>query len=204
VGDKMNWLFCPFRLTARTVALTLLALLISMSTAARADTVLGLVGVEPGTPIVGEEDIVIYNNTGLVSGCSTPSGTPICTPVTFADTELTINGSIHLLLGDIAPGYVETDLDAGGVFAAGSITSLSLTTTLSTSVLTNDMGVTVTVDPDVAIASVPTGGSLFLISVASEPVSVPEPFLTPLLVILCVLPMLCKSRQRIRNSVQAS
>src|SRR5580704_8010824 len=86
--------------------------------------VLGFIGTESGVPITGQEDVVIYNLTGPAWGCSTPAGTPICTPVTFDNVVLTVDGRT-LNLGNIAPGSAETYAVPGGTFADGTIDSLS-------------------------------------------------------------------------------
>ena len=53
--------------------------------------------------------------------------------------SVTVNGT-PLDLGNIGPGIFETDMVPGGVFANGSITTLSFSATLSTTALTDDLG----------------------------------------------------------------
>jgi hypothetical protein len=139
-----------------------------------ASIVLGLIGTESGVPITGEEDVVIYNVTGPAFGCSTSAGTPICTPVTFDNAVVTVNG-IALDLGDIGPGVTETYPLPGGVFVDGSITSLSFSATLSATALTDDLGNHYNVSSSFSLADIPTDGSLPTIAAPLSITSVPEP-----------------------------
>jgi hypothetical protein len=139
-----------------------------------ASVVLGLIGTESGVPITGEEDVVIYNVTGPLFGCSTSSGTPICTAVTFDNAVVTVNG-IALDLGDIGPGVTETYPLPGGVFADGSISSLSFSATLSTTALTDDLGNHYNVSSSFALTGIATDGSLPTIAAPLSITSVPEP-----------------------------
>ena len=139
-----------------------------------ASVVLGLIGTEPGIPSPAGEDVVIYNVTGPIFGCSTAAGTPICTAVTFDNAVLTINGT-PLSLGNIGPGYIETDTLPGGVFANGSITSLSFSATLSTTALTDDLGNNYNVSSLFSLTGIPTDGSLPTIAAPLALTSVPEP-----------------------------
>ena len=60
-----------------------------------ASVVLGQIGIESDVPITGEEDVIIYNVTGPIFGCSTAAGRPICTAVTFDNSVLTVNGIVQ-------------------------------------------------------------------------------------------------------------
>jgi hypothetical protein len=139
-----------------------------------ASVVLGLIGTESGVPITGEEDVVIYNVTGPIFGCSTSAGTPICTAVTFDNAVATINGTA-LDLGNIGPGVTETYTLPDGVFVDGSITSLSFSATLSTTALTDDLGNHYSVSSSFSLTDVPTDGSLPTIGAPPALTSVPEP-----------------------------
>jgi len=146
---------------------------------------LGFIGTESGVPVNGEEDVVIYNLTGPVWGCSTAAGTPICTAVTFDNVILTVNGTA-LSVGDVAPGTSETFGLPDGIFADGSITSLSLSATLSTELLTDDLGNTYQVLPGLALTGLATDGSLPAIPAALALTSVPEPANHGLLLLVCL------------------
>jgi len=138
-----------------------------------ASVVLGLIGTESGVPGSGLEDVAIYNLTGPLWGCSTPAGTPVCTATTFENVQLTINGST-LNLGNIDPGVTETYTIPGGTFVDGTINSLSFSATLSSTVLTDDLGNTLNVDSSLLLTGIPTDGSLPSIEAALAS-SVPEP-----------------------------
>jgi hypothetical protein len=149
----------------------------------RADLVLGAIGIEPDTPIAGEEDIVIFDLTGPTDGCSTPGGTPVCTAVSFDNLVLTINGTTQLSVGNVDPGITETYPLAGGVFVDGSITSLAFSADLSTTVLTDDLANTYHVDSPILLSGLPTDGTLADIDATlASTVPTPEPDLLPLLV----------------------
>ena len=137
----------------------------------------GFVGTEPGTPIGGEEDLVVYNSTGTTFGCSSAAGTPVCTAVTFDNVVLTVNNTVSIHLGDIAPGVKETDALPGGVFVSGSITSLTFSATLSSNQLTQDSKATSLVDPAIMISGLAVNGNLNTISATT--VSSPEPATLP-------------------------
>jgi hypothetical protein len=139
-----------------------------------ASVVLGLIGTESGVPINGEEDVVVYNVTGPIFGCSTSAGTPICTAVTFDNAVVTINGT-PLDLGNIGPGVTETYTLPGGVFADGSITSLSFSATLSNTALTDDLGNDYNVSSSFTLTGIATDGSLPTIVDPLALTSVPEP-----------------------------
>jgi hypothetical protein len=151
-----------------------------------ASVVLGFVGTESGVPITGEEDVVIYNVTGPSFGCSTSAGTPICTAVTFDNAIVTVNG-IALNLGDIGPGVTETFAFPGGVFADGSISSLSFSATLSNTDLTDDLGDKYNVNSSFSLTAIPTDGSLPTIAAPLSITSLPEPSALPLLLGLCLV-----------------
>jgi hypothetical protein len=153
---------------------------------ARADVFLGAIGIEPDTPITGEEDIVIYDLTGPSFGCSTLDGTPICTPVTLDDVVLTINGT-PLDLGDVGPGETETYPLLGGVFPDGAITSLSLSADLSATTLIDDLANTYHVDSSISLTGLPTDGSLAYIEGTPVTTATPEPNTLPALVPLFFL-----------------
>jgi len=146
-----------------------------------ASVVLGLIGTESGVPITGEEDVVIYNVTGPIFGCSTSAGTPICTAVTFDNAVVTVNGTA-LDLGNIGPGVTETYTLPGGVFVDGSITSLSFSATLSTTALTDDLSNNYNVSSSFTLTGIPTDGSLPTIAAPLALTSVPEPSSLALLV----------------------
>jgi hypothetical protein len=146
-----------------------------------ASVVLGLIGTESGVPITGEEDVVIYNVTGPIFGCSTSAGTPICTAVTFDNAVVTVNGTT-LDLGNIGPGVTETYTLPGGVFVDGSITSLSFSATLSTTALTDDLGNHYNVSSSFTLTGIPTDGSLPTIAAPPALTSVPEPSSLALLI----------------------
>jgi hypothetical protein len=139
-----------------------------------ASVVLGFVGTESGVPINGEEDVVVYNVTGPIFGCSTAAATPICTAVTFDNAVVTVNG-IALNLGNIGPGVTETFALPGGVFADGSISSLAFSATLSTTDLTDDFGNKYSVNSSFSLTGIPTDGSLPTIAAPLAVTSVPEP-----------------------------
>jgi hypothetical protein len=148
-----------------------------------ASVVLAEIGTESGVPIIGEEDVVIYNVTGPIFGCSTSAGTPICTAVTFDNAVVTVNGT-PLNLGDIGPGVTETYTLPGGVFADGSITSLSFSATLSTTSLTDDLGNNYNVSSLFSLTGIATDGSLPTLAAPLALTSVPEPSSLALLVAL--------------------
>jgi hypothetical protein len=150
-----------------------------------ASVVLGSVGTESGVPFAGEEDVVIFNFTGPTWGCSTGAGTPICTAVTFDNVVLTVDGT-PLNLGNIGPGVTETYTLPGGIFIDGSISSLSLSATLSTTALTDDLGDTFHVGSSLVLTSLPTDGSLPTIAAPPALLSVPEPSSLALLMGLCL------------------
>jgi hypothetical protein len=156
---------------------------VAFGLSAHASVLLGLVGIEPDVPIPGEEDVVIYNLTGPTFGCSTGNGTPICTAVTFDNVILTINGG-PLDVGDVGPGSSDTFALAGGTFNDGSITSLSLSATLSTTFLSDDLGNHYNVSLELFLNGIATDGSLPEIAAAPALTGVPEP--SPL-VFLCGL-----------------
>jgi hypothetical protein len=167
---------------------------------AQADTVVGLVGTEPGTPIAGEEDVIVYDNTGSIFGCSTPNGTPIWTPVIFDDVVLTINGSIPLDLGNIDPGFAETATYPDGVFIDGSIKSLSLTFSLSTTDVTTDLNQTYDLAPSVSLSGLPVNGSIALIEASPNIVVTPEPDPLPVfLVVQIVFVFAALSKTRVKG-----
>jgi hypothetical protein len=143
-----------------------------------AATLLGLVGTESGVPILGQEDIVVYNFTGPSQGCSTVGGTPICTSVTFKNVVLSITaGSTFTVnLGDIAPGMTESYAFPNGVFADGSITDLGLTATLSDTALTDDLGNVINVAASISLTHLPVDGSFAEIDATLvNPNAAPEP-----------------------------
>ncbi len=179
--------------------LTLLCLgvFVSAVTAHASSIPLGLIGTEPGTPIAGEEDVIVYNNTGPVFGCSSSAGSPICTPVIFDDVVLTINGAIQLELGNIGPGFAETATYSGGVFIDGSIKSLSLTTSLSTTNLVTDLHSTYEVDSAISLSGIPTDGSLDLIS--ARQLNTPEPSTLPVLLPIHILLCLALLTKRVKQ-----
>jgi hypothetical protein len=150
-----------------------------------ASVVLGQIGIESDVPITGEEDVVIYNVTGPIFGCSTAADTPICTAVTFDNAVLTVNG-IALDLGDIGPGFMETYTVPDGVFLDGSISSLSFSATLSTTALTDDLGIHYNVSSAFSLINIPTDGSLPDIAAPLALTSIPEPSSLALLVGLCL------------------
>ena len=142
---------------------------------------LGFIGTDSGVPNAGNEDVVIYNLTGPVWGCSSPSGIPVCTPVTFENVVLTINGS-PLSLADIAPGVSETYTVPGGTFVDGTINSLSFNATIAPTVLTDDLGNLLSADSFISLTGLPTDGSLA--SITDDVTSIPEPSSSALLGIL--------------------
>jgi hypothetical protein len=146
--------------------------------AARGGVLVGLVGTSSGDPIAGEESITIYNSTGAF-GCSTSGGTPICTPATFDNVVLTVNGTIHLDLGNIAPGLADSSTYASGAFVDGSIDSLSLTLSLSTTTLVDDLHGTHLVASAINLSGLPVNGSLAPIDASAAVVTLPEPGTLP-------------------------
>lgn len=155
-----------------------------------ASVYLGSIATESGVPISGQEDIVVFNFTGPSQGCSTPSGTPICTAVTFDNVTLTINGTDTLDLGDVAPGMTESYTFPSGIYPDGAITSLSFAATLSTTTLIDDLSNNYAVDPGILEGDLPVDGSFadIVANPASAP-AVPEPaFYVPgaFLVALCL------------------
>jgi hypothetical protein len=150
-----------------------------------ASVVLGFIGTESGVPVAGEEDVVIYNLTGPVWGCSTSAGTPVCTAVTFDNVVLTVDG-IALNLGNIGPGFIETYTVPGGTFADGTIDSLALSATLSNTVLMDDLGNTVDVASSILLTGIATDGSLQDIAAQLASSSIPEPSSMALLLGLCI------------------
>lgn len=168
---------------------------------ARADVFLGALGIEPDTPISGEEDIVIYNLTGPLFGCSTPDGTPICTPVSFDDVVLTINGSTLLDVGDVGPGETETYSLPGGVFVDGGITSLSLTADLSTTSLVDDLSNSYNVNSSFSLSGLPTDGTLANINgTPAITAATPEPRTLPVLALLFVIGLSLLRIGRVKNA----
>ncbi len=146
---------------------------------------LGSVGTESGVPIAGQEDVVIFNMTGPSQGCSTALGTPICTAVTFDNVTLTVNGTDTLNLGDIAPGMTETYTFSNGTFVDGSIMSLALAVTLSTTSLSDDLGNTYTVDAGISLSGLPVDGTYADIAASlAQMTNVPEPAYAP---VMCFL-----------------
>jgi len=168
---------------------------------AHGSILVGFVGANPGDPIAGEEDLTVYNATGPAFGCSTPSGTPVCTAVTFDNVVLTVNGTIQLHLGDIGPGVTETSSYASGVFVDGSIDSLSLTFSLSTTSLVTDLHNTYNVASVISLASLPVDGSLAPIDASPALVSAPEPGMFPFLLCIGVLLFLALLKGRGKRSV---
>jgi hypothetical protein len=152
---------------------TLLHALALFALPVHASVVLGSIGIEPDTPVTGVEDVVIFNLTGPLWGCSTANNAPICTAITFENVVLTVNGTA-LDLSDIAPGITETYLLPGGEFPDGSVTSLSLSATLSNTVLTDDLGSTYDVSPSLLLTGIATDGSLPTIAAPLALTSVPE------------------------------
>jgi hypothetical protein len=152
---------------------------------AHAAVLLGLVGIEQDVPIAGQEDVVIYNLTGPTFGCSTGNGTPICTAVTFDNVILTVNGGV-LDVGDVGPGSSETFTLPGGTFSDGWITSLSLSATLSTTFLSDDLGNDYNVRPELFLNGIATDGSLPEIGAAPALTGIPEPSALVFLCGLCV------------------
>jgi hypothetical protein len=146
-----------------------------------ASVLIGFIGTDPGVPLPGKEDVIIYNLTGPLWGCSSPSGIPICTPVTFQNVVLTINGTM-LKLADIGPGLAETSQVAGGIFVNGSILSLSFAATLAPAVLIDDLGHSLNVVSSISQSGLPLDGSLA--GIAADVTSVPEPSFIPLLSVL--------------------
>lgn len=167
--------------------------------AASGSVLVGFVGVEPDTPIAGEEDLIVYNDTGATFGCSTPSGTPICTTVTFNNVVLTINGTTNLTLGEIAPGAEETYTLPSGVFIDGSITSVSLSISLSNTTLISDLNTVFTVDPAISLTGVPVDGSLAQIDAT---VVTPEPNTLVLLLAAGLLLWFAYIRKRLRPQIR--
>jgi hypothetical protein len=94
---------------------------------------------------------------------------------------VTVNG-ISLDLGNIGPGVTETYTLPGGVFADGSITSLSFSATLSTTALTDDLGNNYNVSPSFSLTGIATDGSLPTIAAPLALTSVPEPSSLALLI----------------------
>jgi hypothetical protein len=152
-----------------------------------AAVLLGLVGTESDVPVAGEEDVIIYNLTGPIFGCSTSVGTPICTAVTFDNVVLTVDGK-PLDLGDIGPGVTETYTFPDGVFVDGSITSLSLSATLSVTTLYDDHGGQYNVSSSFFLNNIATDGSLpVIVAPPAVPSSIPEPSSLALLTGLCLV-----------------
>jgi len=149
-----------------------------------ASVVLGHVGIETDVPGTGEEDVVVYNVTGPIFGCSTAATFPICTAVTFDNAVLTVNGT-QLDLGDIGPGITETYTVPDGVFLDGFITSLSFSATLSTTALTDGLGNHYNVSSTFSLTDIPTDGSLPAIAAPLALTSIPEPSSLVLLLGMC-------------------
>jgi hypothetical protein len=166
----------------------------------RADVFLGAIGTEPDTPISGEEDIVIYNLTGPLFGCSTPDGTPVCTPVTFDDVVLTINGTTLLDVGDVGPGVTETYPLPGGVFVDGGITSLSLSADLSTTSLVDDLSNSYNVNSSISLSGLPTDGTFANINGTPATATTPEPRTLPVLALLFVIGLTLLKIGRVKNA----
>jgi hypothetical protein len=98
--------------------------------------------------------------------------------VTFQNVVLSVTAgsTFSVDLGDIAPGMIESYSFANGVFADGSITGFSLTATLSDTVLTDDFGNVITVDPNLFWGNLPVDGSFAEIDATLvNPNAAPEP-----------------------------
>lgn len=147
---------------------------------------LGAVATESGVPITGQEDIVIFNFTGPVQGCSTAGGTPICTAVIFDNVTLTVNGTDTLNLGNIGPGSTETYTLSGGTYGDGLVTSLKLAATLSTTSLTDDLGNTFSVDANILLDGLPVDGTYAAIAASPASTTIPEPAYMPMVSLLAL------------------
>lgn len=172
---------------------------------------LGSIGTEIGVPIEGQEDIVIYSLTGPVYGCSTPNGTPVCTPVTFDNATLTVNtanGITPLSLGNLVPGVTETYNLPDGTFTSGSITSLAFAATLSLTTLQEDIGPPVSVDPSISLENIPVDGTLAGIEATAEVAATPEPSfslsLALFVFVLCFAHFWRRSANRLSKQVRKS
>lgn len=169
---------------------------------AHGSILVGFVGTNPGDPIAGEEDLTVYNATGPAFGCSTSSGTPVCTPVTFDNVVLTVNGTIQLHLGDIGPGSTETSAYPSGVFIDGSIKSLSLTFSLSTTNLVSDLHDIYNVASVISLSGLPVDGSLASIDASPALVNVPEPGMFPFLLFVHISLFAALLKGRVKRSVR--
>lgn len=161
----------------------------------------GSIGVELGVPSSGQDDIAIFNATGSTYGCSAMSGTPVCTPVTFDNVQVTLNGSNVVSLGDIAPGSTDSYSINGTAFADGTVTSVSFAATLSNTALILDGTGLVNVDSGISVANVPLDG-INSAEIDANPVSLtatPEPDLIwPALVCFFLLCLAASRRASIR------
>jgi hypothetical protein len=89
-------------------------------------------------------------------------------------------------LGDIAPGLADSSTYASGIFVDGSIDSLSLTLSLSTTTLVDDLHRTYLVTSAINLSGLPVNGSLASIEASPALVALPaEPGTLP--VFLCIL-----------------
>jgi hypothetical protein len=168
---------------------------------AHSTILVGFVGVNPGDPIAGEEDLTVYNSTGPAFGCSTSNGTPVCTPVTFDNAVLTVNGTIQLHLGDIGPGLTDSSAYPSGVFIDGSIDSLSLTFSLSTTSLVSDLHDTYDVASVISLSHLAVDGSLAPIDASPALINVPEPGMFPVLLSIEILLFAAVLKGRGKRSV---